>query len=135
MEALKQMPFCFVLFLFVCLLVFDFVCVLIFIFIFYRFDFKNCGESVRKCNIAPKLCTQKQIERERARERAEEQERESSSSTILPTALQQKSTQHTTATTQPPALPETDPCAEGEEWWNVERTRVCETGKDKKTQW
>ena len=54
-------------------------------------------------------------EREREREREQEEDR-GSSSTMLPAALQQKSTQHTIATTQPPALHTADPCTEGEEW-------------------
>lgn len=43
----------------------------------------------------------------RGRERKEDR---GSSCTILPAALQQKSTQYTRATTQPPALHRTDPC-------------------------
>lgn len=47
----------------------------------------------------------------RAREQKEDRDSSSSSScTILPAALQQKSTQYTRATTQPPALHRTDPC-------------------------
>ena len=53
-------------------------------------------------------------ERERERERERETRKDRGSSTILPAALQQKSTQRTTvATTQPPALHRTDPCTEG----------------------
>lgn len=47
----------------------------------------------------------------RGREQKEDRGGGSGSCTILPAALQQKSTQYTRATTQPPALHRTDPCA------------------------
>lgn len=57
-----------------------------------------------------------QREREGERDKKREQGKDrGTSSTILPAALQQKSTQHTVATTQPPALHRTDCCMEGEE--------------------
>ena len=55
------------------------------------------------------------IHREMGREKERGQGEDRGSSTMLPAALQQKSTQHTTTTTQPPALHRIDPRTRGEE--------------------